>query len=505
MATEQTVQPRGRARPASEFAVQAPVDATQALTGEVVGARVSPIEWALYGAFTLIGAIMRFWDLGTRALHHDESLHATYSWYLWECLKNNVWQCVTGGNPGAEYHYDPMMHGPYQFHGNALIYLVFGPTITAARMNAAICGTALIILPILLRRQLGRVAALILSGLLAFSPAFLYYSRFSREDIYFALWTAVFFVGFIRWLDARGRPGGHRWLYMAAAGLALSWATKESTYFTIIIAVGFVVGVFAVAYAYQFLAPARRFGKRGEVRDSMAVATLGTFSRANLPPLLAAFRGTPARAWWYSLAIIAAITLVLFWPLGDPAPWGFIPGAHTQTTTNAQGKTVNYNTDFLTGGLSYWKLQQAVQRGAQPWYYYFLVIPLYEQVAVVFGAAGLVYYFLQKRTRLSLLSGAAFVLFTALTLFVGPALAKGPHYGLALLMVASGVVLLVSQPRSLLINLFLWWTVMTWALYIYAGEKMPWLTLHILLPTYVIAALYLGHLFRAPRWSAKWL
>ena len=37
---------------------------------------------------------------------------------------------------------------------------------------------------------------------------------------------------------------------MAAAGLALSWATKESTYFTIIIAVGFIVGVFAVAYAY---------------------------------------------------------------------------------------------------------------------------------------------------------------------------------------------------------------------------------------------------------------
>ena len=74
------------------------------------------------------------------------------------------------------------------------------------------------------------------------------------------------------------------------------------------------------------------------------------------------------------------------------------------------------------------------------------------------------------------------MLLTGLTLFVGPALSKLPHYGLVLLMVASGVVLLVSQPRSLLVNLFLWWTVMTWALYIYAGEKMPWLTLHLLLP-----------------------
>src|SRR2546427_8380487 len=103
--------PRGRARTAEEVPAP-PAEETQALTGEIVDARVSPIEWALYGAFTIIGAIMRFWDLGARALHHDESLHATYSWYLWEKL--------TGVAPGQGYHYDPMMHGPYQFHGNAL-------------------------------------------------------------------------------------------------------------------------------------------------------------------------------------------------------------------------------------------------------------------------------------------------------------------------------------------------------------------------------------------------
>src|SRR5207248_1124829 len=146
-----TATPRGRARTAEEVAVQVPAEDTPALTGEVVGARVSPIEWALYGAFTIIGAILRFWDLGARALHHDESLHATYSWYLWQCLTSNAWKCITGTNPGTAYYYDPMMHGPYQFHGNALIYLIFGPTNDAARMNAALCGTALIILPILLR------------------------------------------------------------------------------------------------------------------------------------------------------------------------------------------------------------------------------------------------------------------------------------------------------------------------------------------------------------------
>jgi len=508
VATEQAVRPRGVTRQRErtrieEAAPGTPAEETRSLSGEIVGARVSPLEWTLYGAFFVVGAIMRFWDLGSRALHHDESLHATYSWYLWKFLTG----APAGGS--SEYHYDPMMHGPYQFHGNALMYLIFGVGNAAARYNAALCGTALIALPFLLRRQLGRVSALTLSALLAFTPAFLYYSRFTREDIYFALWTGLFFVGFIRWLDARGQGRGYRWLYLAAAGFALSWATKESAFFvTTPIVVGFIVLIFAAGYAYQFLAP-RRVDARGrpvERREHPLVTTLGDFTRANLVPLIAAFRGTPLRAWLWSAGILAVITVVLFLPLGfyqngTQWTWGFIPGAHTVPTTDASGKSVSYSTDFLTGGVSYWKLQQAVARGGQPWYYYFLVIPLYEQVALVFGTAGLVYYFLHRRTRFALATGAAFVVTTLLTLFSGGKVADL----FALLMIASGVAFLLSRPRSLLVNLFLFWTVATWGIYTFAGEKMPWLTIHILLPTYVVAALYLGHLFQSRRFSAKWL
>jgi len=512
VATEQAVRPRGAVRrPArtETAAAETPreLEETRSLSGDVVGARVSAVEWALYGAFFFIGAIMRFWDLGSRALHHDESLHATYSWYLWERL--------TGTNLSAapEYHYDPMMHGPYQFHGNALMYLIFGPSDWSARLNAALCGTALIALPFLLRRQLGRVSSLVLSGLLAFSPAFLYYSRFTREDIYFALWTLLFFVGVIRWLDARGGPGAQRWLLVAAAGFALSWATKESTALvTTPIVLGFIIGVFVVGYAYQFLAPRRAdrpAGKGDGVQrppEHPLVAALGEFARANVPPLLAAFRGTPRRAWAYAVGVMAVIILVLYWPIGDPWQWGFIPGAHTVPVTLTYPTThqATYNTDAFTGGIQYWLQQQHESRGNQPWYYYFLVIPLYEQVAVVFGVAALVYYFLRRRTLVSTVSGAAFLLCTGLTLFTGgmPGLQKLA----TVLMIVSGAALFVSRPRALLVNLFLWWTVTTWGLYTFAGEKMPWLTLHILLPTMVLAALYIGHLFHAaPRFSKKWL
>jgi hypothetical protein len=39
-------------------------------------------ELALYALFIGVGAVLRFWDLGARAFHHDESLHAQYAWYL---------------------------------------------------------------------------------------------------------------------------------------------------------------------------------------------------------------------------------------------------------------------------------------------------------------------------------------------------------------------------------------------------------------------------------------
>src|SRR5688572_9946184 len=40
------------------------------------------ITWESLAYLLLIvaAALTRFWDLGSRALHHDESLHAYYSW-----------------------------------------------------------------------------------------------------------------------------------------------------------------------------------------------------------------------------------------------------------------------------------------------------------------------------------------------------------------------------------------------------------------------------------------
>jgi uncharacterized protein (TIGR03663 family) len=121
-----------------------------------------------------VGLLLRMHEVGVRALHHDESLHAVYSWYLYV---------------GRGYVHDPLMHGPYQFHMPALIYWLFGDNNVTARLGAVLHGTGIILLPYFLRHELGRRGVIAAALLFTVSPAFLYFSRFMREDIYFAFFT----------------------------------------------------------------------------------------------------------------------------------------------------------------------------------------------------------------------------------------------------------------------------------------------------------------------------
>ena len=67
---------------------------------------------------------------------------------------------------------------------------------------------------------------------LTFGPTFLYYSRFAREDIYFAAITLALIAVTARFLD---RPRRHQPALIGAL-LALSFATKETTFITVFVA-----------------------------------------------------------------------------------------------------------------------------------------------------------------------------------------------------------------------------------------------------------------------------
>ncbi|MGD0114938.1 MAG: flippase activity-associated protein Agl23 [Dehalococcoidia bacterium] len=183
-------------------------------------------EIALFAAIVAIAAGLRLWDLGSRAISHDESLHATYSWYLYN---------------GQGYTHDPMMHGPFKFFGVAFIWKVlafisaapllsnwvhWGPSDYTVRLLPAIFGTGLVALPFFFRSYIGRVGAFFAALLLAFSPILLFFSRYIRDDVLIAFFTLALVICMWRYLSER-----RTWfLFLIAGLLALSFVTMEAAF-----------------------------------------------------------------------------------------------------------------------------------------------------------------------------------------------------------------------------------------------------------------------------------
>src|SRR5919202_5737956 len=180
-------------------------------------------EYLPYLGLMLAALALRFWDLAAKAYHHDESLHAFYSWRLYD---------------GQGYIHDPMMHGPLLFELNAVAYLLFGANDFTGRLVPALLGVAVVGMPYLLRHELGQRGAIAASALFVVSPAFLYFSRFIRHDIYVDAFTLLMVTGVFRYL-ATGQPN---WFYTACVAAALLFATKEDFYISGFIPFTFLLG-----------------------------------------------------------------------------------------------------------------------------------------------------------------------------------------------------------------------------------------------------------------------
>ena len=122
---------------------------------------------------------LRLWELDERAMHHDESLDAWWSWLF---------------RNGRYERYDPVYHGPLRFYITAGFYELFGESEAVARLLSAVTGTAAVGLPWFLRRELGRAGTIAAAAALTISPTMLYYSRFGREDAQMVFLTLLSLV-----------------------------------------------------------------------------------------------------------------------------------------------------------------------------------------------------------------------------------------------------------------------------------------------------------------------
>jgi len=169
------------------------------------------VEALIFGLILLLAVVTRFYDLGTRAMSHDESLHTYFSYQLYQ---------------GQGYQHNPMMHGPLQFHLIALSYFLFGSSDFVARIPAATFSILGIAAIWIWRRYLGRSGALVAALMAVISPLLLYYARYTREDSYVSLSLFVMLYSILRYFET-GKP---KYVYLIAGSLIIHYLTKETSF-----------------------------------------------------------------------------------------------------------------------------------------------------------------------------------------------------------------------------------------------------------------------------------
>ena len=451
------------------------------------------VNWELVAYFAIFAFAfaLRFWDLGARALHHDESIHAKWAWDL------------SQGN----YRHSPVFHGPLLYFVQGFTFLVFTATDYTARISPAIFGMGVAAAPLALRRWLGPVGTMAAVAFIALSPTVVYYSRFLRMDIYLAFFMLLMVVAMWRYLE----EGRSRWLIVFAVGLALAFSTKEVSFLVAAIFLLYLNGHLAadlaratlqdrgtdsswrrfslaaayypyawvVAALWPFLGRLRRSAAWGELprpgdllvlTGTLTLPLLAAFSKDALESGLPGFRDVPllrsvpilgdgvvsagrldypavcsgistsdgfALAGVFAVLGGAAAFVGLQW---KPRVWLIAAGAAvliyatlmTSFWTNFEGLCTG-----PWGSLDYWRAQQDVRRGGQPWFYYLMLMPAYEFLPLALALVG---------GWWAVVRGNAFSRF------------------------------------------LVFWFVGFFAALSFAGEKMPWLNTHLAIPAALLAA-----------------
>ncbi len=492
------------------------------------------LEMIIYVILILAVVFTRFYDLESRVMSHDESLHTQFSWYLAE---------------GRGFNHDPLMHGPFQMHVVALSYFLFGDSDATARFPAAFAGVLAVLMVLLFRKWLGKWGTLAATAMMVFSPYMLYYSRYVRNEMLVVPMALLMFYSVFRYFETR-QP---RWLYFLAASLALHFTTKETSFIytaqlLVFLGVYFAWQVLRARWSnrnLKWLFGAGLFGAgvggvltmgslflgwaaSGEVGSEAGTLAAGETAAAGvgMSPMISlglilATAGVlllvialiyeygrslrtdfPAFdlivvTWTVTMPQLAALpanilgwdpldyssllplsrTIVLVavllalsaaigtawnwrkWLIASAVFFGIFVVFQTTLFTNEDGLATGF-----VGSLGYWLEQHGVERGGQPWYYYiFLQIPIYEFLPALAAMIAAVYWLRGERS---------------------PAQIAGNE-----------------SSTFPVIGLLGYWSLTAITAYSFAGEKMPWLTVHIALPLILFGGWGLGRFIETVDWT----
>lgn len=417
-----------------------------------------PVPWwtliaLLVGLFIIL---TRFWALDSRAYSHDESIHAWESWRLYT---------------GQGYLHDPTYHGPFLYHITALVFALFGDNDVTPRLATALFGVLIAFSPLLFTKWLGKNGALMAMILMAVSPVLMHRSRFIRHDHFAILANLLLFYAILQYLEKREA----KYLYWAAAAVALGFTGKETTFITY-----FIFGTFlAVCYLAHLWREGWRSWRTDPTLDLLIV--IGTLIMPLGTPFLIVLLGrdpldySPSGIYFsaaiFFVVLAASAGIGLWWdrrrwPICAGIFYGIFVPFFTTMFTNGQGFATG-----MIGQLGYWLAQHGVKRGGQPWFYYLVLLPLYEFLPIILSLAGAVYY------------------------IFGRAPARAEALGDEAMPPGEGPATLPVLP------FIIYWGAMAFLMYSWAGEKMPWLMMHLVVPMHLLGGWALGRLLQAD-WHA---
>jgi uncharacterized protein (TIGR03663 family) len=150
----------------------------------------------------------------------------------------------------------------------------------------------------------------------------------------------------------------------------------------------------------------------------------------------------------------------------------------------------------MLGSLGYWIAQQSVNRGSQPWYYYALVqVPMYEYLPALGSVLALVLVILGRRPKNQ----------AALQEDVPTEQASSEESDIEEVTSEEEEIELFPQPGEYetppVLGLLGFWAVTSLIAFSIAGEKMPWLTVHITLAMILLAGWAIGSVIETTDWK----
>lgn len=404
--------------------------------------------WPLLLAVLAALAVTRLAGLGVRLPHQDEMTHQ----WLSEMLAFEGW-----------YRASPVYHGPLPYHLQAGVMRLLGSDLWVARLVPAMAGIgAALALVALTAREHGRASAMVLGGLVVASPSWLYYSRFDGHDTLILLATASMAWGRWYWSTAKV----DRALWIIGIALAAAWCTKLNALF--------LVGALAawpVVRAAVYRTEGRSAPDLGLARR--AGPTLSTPARATIVTVAAAM-----------VAIVVALFVTTWW-------------AHR---TSASGWDATWLTirAATVDGLTHWIGIDRQPRLRGPFHYYAALLLLYEPLLVAGAALAVgrsVWTAPRTVARDATLASIAGVAIGIAAWPVRDTVYRITHAHPAHLALLPLLVVLLWWAARARVRVDdeagAWWTWLALTqtlLYAYAGEKVPWLSVHVALPWMMLAA-----------------